>query len=88
MPRGHGDLSMWGIPLYDRVQRARVMSQPEERYGILPSMMSWAETAAKEEGIRRQDCDQWAFESHRKACAAIESGRFKEEILPVSVPGP
>jgi acetyl-CoA C-acetyltransferase len=85
MPRGHGDLSIWGIPFYDRIQRARVMSQPEERYGILPSMMSWAETAAREEGIRREDCDQWALESHRKACAAIESGRFKEEIIPVPV---
>lgn len=86
MPRGHGDLSIWGIPFYDRIQRGRVMSQPEERYGILPSMMSWAETAAKEEGIRREECDQWALESHRKACAAIESGKFKEEIVPVPVP--
>jgi acetyl-CoA C-acetyltransferase len=85
MPRGHGDLSIWGIPFYDRIQRGRVMSQPEERYGILPSMMSWAETAAKEEGIRREDCDLWALESHRKACAAIESGKFKEEIVPVPV---
>ncbi len=86
MPRGHGDLSIWGIPFYDRIQRGRVMSQPEERYGILPSMMSWAETAAKEEGICREDCDQWALESHQKACAAIESGKFKEEIVPVPVP--
>jgi acetyl-CoA C-acetyltransferase len=88
MSRGHGDLSIWGIPFYDRIQRARVMSQPEERYGILPSMMSWAETAAKEEGIRREDCDRWALESHKKACAAIESGRFKEEIVPVTVANP
>ena len=88
MPRGHGDLSIWGIPFYDRIQRARVMSQPEERYGILPSMMSWAETAAKEEGISREDCDRWALESHRKACAAIESGKFEEEVVPVPVPGP
>jgi len=88
MPRGHGDLSIWGIPFYDRIQRARVMSQPEERYGILPAMMSWAETAAKEEGIRREDCDQWAFESHQKACAAIESGKFKEEMISVPVLNP
>ncbi len=88
MPRGHGDLSMWGIPFYDRIQRARVMSQPEERYGILPSMMSWAETAAKEEGVSREECDRWALESHKKACAAIESGKFKEEIIPVPVPNP
>jgi acetyl-CoA C-acetyltransferase len=87
MPRGHGDLSIWGIPFYDRIQRARVMSQPEERYGILPSMMSWAETAAKEEGVRREDCDRWALESHRKACAAIEAGKFREEIVPICVLG-
>ncbi|MBM4307188.1 MAG: acetyl-CoA C-acyltransferase [Deltaproteobacteria bacterium] len=85
IPRGHGDLSLWGIPLYDRIQRARVMSQPEERYGILPSMMSWAETAAKEEKILREDCDSWALESHRKACAAMETGKFREEIVPVPV---
>jgi acetyl-CoA C-acetyltransferase len=86
MPKGHGDLSLWGIPLYDRIQRARVMSQPEERYGILPSMMSWAETGAKEEGISREDCDQWALESHRKACSAMETGKFKEEIVVVPIP--
>jgi len=86
MPRGHGELSRWGITLYDRIQRARVMSQPEERYGILPSMMSWAETAAEEEGISREECDRWALASHQKACAAWEAGKFEEEIVPVSVP--
>jgi acetyl-CoA C-acetyltransferase len=85
MPRGHGDLSLWGMPFYDRIQRARVMSQPEERYGILPSMMSWAETAAKEEGISREECDRWSLASHQKACAAIKAGKFKEEIVPIRV---
>jgi acetyl-CoA C-acetyltransferase len=64
------------------------MSQPEERYGILPAMMSWAETAAKEEGITREACDQWALESHQKACAAISAGKFKDEIIPVSISQP
>jgi len=86
MPRGHGDLSMWGMPFYDRIQRARVMSQPEERYGILPSMMSWAETGALEEGISREDCDLWSLGSHQKACAAIEAGKFSQEIVPVPIP--
>jgi acetyl-CoA C-acetyltransferase len=85
MPKGHGDLSLWGIPFYDRIQRARVMSQPEERYGILPAMMSWAETAAKEEGISREECDLWSLASHQKACAAIEAGKFKEEMIPVKI---
>jgi len=86
MPRGHGDLSIWGLRFYDRIQRARVMSQPEERYGVLPAMMSWAETAAEEEGITREACDRWSLQSHQKACAAIEAGKFKEEIVPVQVP--
>jgi len=86
MPRGHGDMAMWGIPMYDRIQRARVMSQPEERYGLLPSMMAWAETAAAEEGISREACDRWALGSHQKAVAAIKAGKFKDEIVPVKVP--
>ncbi|RTZ90662.1 MAG: acetyl-CoA C-acyltransferase [Deltaproteobacteria bacterium] len=85
MPKGHGDLSIWGLPFYDRIQRARVMSQPIKRFGVLPSMMSWAETAALEEGISREVCDKWALESHRKACAAMEEGRFDEEIVAVPV---
>jgi acetyl-CoA C-acetyltransferase len=86
IPRGHGDMSIWGLKFYDRIQRARVMSQPEERYGVLPAMMTWAETAAKEENISRQACDQWSLESHQKACAAMESGKFNDEIIGVPIP--
>lgn len=87
MPRGHGDLKIWGIPLYDRIQRARVMHQPIERYGVLQSMMTWAETAAREEGISREECDAWALRSHQKACRAWREGRFQEEVVAVPVKG-
>ena len=86
MPRGHGSLSLWGLPIFDRIQRARVMSQPIERFGELNSMMSWAETAAKEEGITREEADAWSLRSHQKAIAAMDSGKFKEEIVPVTIP--
>lgn len=86
MPRGHGSLSTWGVPLYDRILRARVMSQPQERFGILPTMMTWAETAAEEYGLTREEVDKWALLSHQRACAAIKSGKFKEEIVPVPIP--
>ena len=85
MPRGHGALAMWGIPFYDRIQRARVMSQPIGRYGELSSMMAWAEEAAKREGITRDEADQWALRSHRRAVAAWESGLFAPEIVPIPV---
>lgn len=86
MPRGHGALSMWGIPLYDRIQRARVMSQPIKRFGELNSMMTWAETAAKREKISRREADEWALRSHQRALGAIDSGKFDEEIVPIPIP--
>ncbi len=85
MPRGHGALAMWGIPFYDRIQRARVMSQPIARYGELSSMMAWAETAAKKEKITREKADLWAFRSHQRAIAAQDTGKFTEEIVPVPI---
>jgi acetyl-CoA C-acetyltransferase len=88
MPRGHGDMSIWGLRFFDRIQRARVMSQPEERYGVLPAMMTWAETAAQEEEITRKACDQWSVASHQKACAAMEAGKFTDEMMPVTIPQP
>lgn len=86
MPRGHGALPMWGIPFFDRIQRARVMSQPIERFGELNSMMTWAEAAAREENISREEADRWAFRSHQRAIAAWEAGKFADEILEVPLP--
>ena len=86
MPRGHGALSMWGIPIFDRIQRARVMSQPIARYGELNSMMSWAEAAAKKEHVTRKEADEWALRSHQKAIAAWDGGKFKDEIVSIPIP--
>jgi acetyl-CoA C-acetyltransferase len=83
LPRGHGALAMWGIPFYDRLQRGRVMSQPIARYGELSSMMTWAETAAKNEGITREEADRWALRSHLRAIAAQDAGKFVDEIVPI-----
>jgi acetyl-CoA C-acetyltransferase len=45
-----------------------------------------AENLAEKYNISRQDQDQVAFESHKKAIAAIDGGKFKDEIIPVPVP--
>ena len=84
-PRNHGSLALWGLPFYDRIQRGRPRHQPIERFGELNSMMTWAEAAAKKEGIRREEADQWALGSHVKAIRAMDSGKFAEEITAVSV---
>jgi len=45
-----------------------------------------AEWIAREYGLTREELDAYALSSHRKAIAAIDAGRFKEEIVPVEVP--
>jgi acetyl-CoA C-acetyltransferase len=82
-PRQHGSTSLWGIPFYDRIQRGRPMHQPIERFGELNSMMTWAEAAAKNEDIKREEIDKWALRSHQRAIAAMDAGKFKDEIVPV-----
>lgn len=54
---------------------------PEWYYG----MGLTAEEVAKDYKISRQDQDEFSFHSHRKAVAAIEAGRFKDEIVPIQV---
>jgi acetyl-CoA acyltransferase len=44
-----------------------------------------AENVAREHGIGREAADRFALESHRKAVAAIDAGRFKDEIVPFEV---
>jgi len=44
-----------------------------------------AEAVAKEYGVSREDQDLFAVHSHEKAIAAIKSGRFQDEIVPVEV---
>jgi len=45
-----------------------------------------AENLAEKYNIGREEQDQVAFESHSKAAAATQSGRFKDEIVPVEIP--
>jgi acetyl-CoA C-acetyltransferase len=46
-----------------------------------------AEWIAEEFDVTREAMDQFAYQSHRKAIAAIDAGKFREEIVPVEVPG-
>ena len=46
-----------------------------------------AENLVEKDGISREDQDQVALESNHKAEAAIKAGKFKDEIVPIEVPG-
>lgn len=43
---------------------------------------------ALEHGIGRAEQDAWAVRSHRRYGEALQAGKFKEEIIPLAVPGP
>lgn len=49
------------------------------------SMGLTAEAVAKEYNVNREDQDQFSYNSHMKAIAAIQNGYFKEGILPITV---
>jgi len=46
-----------------------------------------AEKLAQDLGISREEQDSFAVESQRRAAAAIDAGRFRDELVPVTVPG-
>ncbi len=57
----------------------------EALYPIV-SLGQTAENIAEEMGISREDQDAFALESHRRAVAALNAGRFEDEIVPIEVP--
>src|SRR5690348_12113961 len=50
-------------------------------------MGNLAEYTAKKAGVSRADQDAFAFASHQKAVAAMEACHFKDQIVPVEIPG-
>ena len=46
------------------------------------------EVVAERYNVTRQEQDEWALQSHRRAVAAIEAGEFAGEIVPVEIPRP
>jgi acetyl-CoA acetyltransferase family protein len=58
-----------------------------ERWELVPQGVS-AELIAEEWGLSREELDAYSYESHRRALAAIEAGRFEREVVPVEVSNP
>ncbi|MFL5965816.1 MAG: thiolase family protein [Gaiellaceae bacterium] len=58
-----------------------------DRWDIVPQGIS-AEVIAEEWGFSRDELDAFSLESHRRAIAAIDEGRFDAEIVPVELTNP
>ncbi len=71
--------------LVDAVTEGQFRSQPQEMYGRY-NMGATAEKIAETLGITREQQDEFSMESQRRAIAAIDAGKFKDEIVPVTVP--
>ncbi len=80
----------WGIragttEFKDALTEAQFNSQPQDKYGKFNMGMT-AENIAQKYNITREDQDAFSLESQRKAIAAVDSGRFADEIIPITIP--
>jgi acetyl-CoA C-acetyltransferase len=79
----------WGVKgealrFEDRLVRAR-LTAGGANFPVPGGMLETAENLRRDYGISREEQDRLALESHRRAVAAQEDGRFDEEIIPVRV---
>ena len=80
----------WGLKagdavLKDSLTEAQFCSQPNDLYGRFNMGMT-AENIAEKYGVSREEQDAFALLSQEKAARAIAEGRFKDEIVPLTVP--
>jgi 3-oxoadipyl-CoA thiolase len=76
----------WGnVTMYDTTIGWRFPNAKMEDIIPLEGMGETAENIYDETGISREEQDAFSLESQRRAAAAIETGRFKDEIVPVPV---
>ncbi len=77
----YGNQTMWDTAFGWRYPHPKI----EDLYGT-EAMGETAENIQEQTHISRQEQDAFALESHRRAIAAIDNGKFAEEIVPVPVP--
>jgi acetyl-CoA C-acetyltransferase len=75
-----------GVLLNDGLARGRVTAGGQH-HPVPGGMLETAENLRREYKISRDEQDEYAVRSHRRAAAATESGTFAEEIVPVTVKG-
>ncbi len=80
----------WGVgtgsvQFKDSLTEAQFNSQPQDMYGTFNMGMT-AENIAEVMNISREDQDRFALYSQQKAAKAIKEGKFKDEIIPLTVP--
>ena len=75
-----------GVLLQDGLARGRITAGGQH-HPVPGGMLETAENLRREYGIGRAEQDEFAVRSHQRAAAAVEAGRFADEIVPVTIPG-
>jgi acetyl-CoA C-acetyltransferase len=75
-----------GVLLQDGLARGRVTAGGQH-HPVPGGMLETAENLRREYRIGREEQDEYAVRSHQRAAAAVEAGRFADEIVPVTVTG-
>jgi 3-oxoadipyl-CoA thiolase len=77
------------LEIYDTTLGPRFMNPrlAEKWPGVAMALGETAEVVAERYGITREEQDRYALESQRRAARAIAEGRFREELVPVVIPG-
>ncbi|GAA0937207.1 acetyl-CoA C-acetyltransferase [Pseudonocardia zijingensis] len=75
-----------GVMLHDSLARGRVTAGGVN-HPVPGGMLETAENLRREYSIPREEQDEFAVRSHRRAAAARDAGRFADEIVPVTVKG-
>jgi 3-oxoadipyl-CoA thiolase len=88
MPKPDRSFPRGNQTAYDTTLGWRFVNPRMEELHSTESMGETAENVAERYGITREDQDHFALESHRRAVAAAEAGRFDDELVPVPVPQP
>ena len=83
--------SRWGarfgsVTFHDRLARSRETIAPEDRFGYLAGMVGTAENLAKQYEVSREEQDEYSLRSHQRAAAALEAGKFDQQIVAVPIP--
>ncbi|ERP90005.1 acetyl-CoA acetyltransferase [Alcanivorax sp. P2S70] len=84
--------SMSQVPIGSPAVAVKEMGSPfdgveiSKRYpGEHFSQFNGAERMAEKYGVSKEELDQFAYDSHKRGAAATEAGRFKDEIIPITV---
>jgi len=87
IPKNVSGAALFGnLTAYDTALGWRYPNKKLEAMFPLESMGETAENVAEQWKISREDQDAFAYESHQRAIAAQEAGRYDEEIIPVAIP--